>query len=391
MDVIVPIQYSLAQVSSTVPENEYPVYSSATTYAVDEYVVFSHAVYQSIQPSNVGHSPDTSTDWWLWVSPTNMAAMFHHSPSYATSSTGSMTVEVSVAGVTDIALLGVIAGTVQIYSGSILRGTYAVPAPVSPSKSSQLLITSLASISSPLKLVISGTGTVSVTNLVAGNLNYIGATKPKFRLSLTDYSVKKEDDYGVTSVTKRNYSRRMSAKVTISQTDVDRVVPLVASLRSTFCVWVGLASVKTSVVYGYYTDWGVNVPSPESTEFGITVESLASDDAYIQPGGATAVDGAGLLTAYTIHIESTNGDEFRVGLGQTTLLIAHVFNGLEEVTASIPDSWFRWRRVSRIAQPPPNDDATWNNLYRTGYKNVMVSVDDVYAQATFHCDIFKPE
>lgn len=391
MDVIVPIPFLLSQVTSTVPENEYAAYSPSTTYAVDAYVVFSNSVYQSIQAGNTGHSPDTSTDWWLWVGPTNMAAMFHHSPSYATSSTAPITVEVAISGVTDIALLGLTAGTVQVYSGATLRGTYAVTAPASPSKSSQLLITGLASISSPLKLVISGAGTVSVTNLVAGNLHTLGPTKPKFRLSLTDYSVKKEDDYGVTSVTKRNYSRRLSAKVTISQSDIDRVVPLVTSLRAAFCVWVGLASVKTSVVYGYYTDWGVNVPSAESTEFGITVESLASDDAYIQPGGATVVDGAGLLTAYSVHIESTNGDEFRVGLGQTTLLVAHVFNGQEEVTASIPDSWFRWRRVSRIAQAPPNDDATWNSLYRTGYKNVMVSVDDVYAQATFHCDIFKPE
>lgn len=94
---------------------------------------------------------------------------------------------------------------------------------------------------------------------------------------------------------------------------------------------------------------------------------------------------------YDVEIESTNGTEFRVGQGTQTLLKAHVFRNDSEVTQDIPESWFRWRRVSLFPQPPPNDDATWNAAYASGYRQVNVSVDDVAAKATFFLDIVRPD
>jgi len=91
--------------------------------------------------------------------------------------------------------------------------------------------------------------------------------------------------------------------------------------------------------------------------------------------------------AYLVIVESTNGTEFRVGQSTTTLIKAHVFKNGVEITDSLPESMFRWRRVSMIPQPYPNDDATWNTLYMQGYKQVAVNVDDVLAQASFFCDI----
>jgi|GEM_PF-1500955 len=91
--------------------------------------------------------------------------------------------------------------------------------------------------------------------------------------------------------------------------------------------------------------------------------------------------------AYLVIVESTNGTEFRVGQSTTTLIKAHVFKNGVEITDSLPESMFRWRRVSMIPQPYPNDDNTWNTLYMQGYKQVAVNVDDVASQASFFCDI----
>lgn len=90
---------------------------------------------------------------------------------------------------------------------------------------------------------------------------------------------------------------------------------------------------------------------------------------------------------YAVEIESTNGDVFRVGQGLTTYLIAHVFRNGIEVTDQIPDSQFKWRRVSFYPQGAPLDDATWNAAYASGYKQIMVTASSVEARATFHCDI----
>jgi hypothetical protein len=96
----------------------------------------------------------------------------------------------------------------------------------------------------------------------------------------------------------------------------------------------------------------------------------------------------GLL--FSLTVESTNGTIFRVGQNTETILKGRLFKNGAEVTAQTPDSWFRWRRASMIPQLPPNDDTTWNNTYLSGYKQVTVSVDSVYAKATFFCDIISP-
>jgi predicted phage tail protein len=92
---------------------------------------------------------------------------------------------------------------------------------------------------------------------------------------------------------------------------------------------------------------------------------------------------------FYISIESTNGNIFRVGQSTTTTLKARLFKNGAEVTSVTPDSWFRWRRVSVIPQSAPNDDTTWNGLYASGYKQIDISVDTVYSQATFFCDIIS--
>lgn len=95
-------------------------------------------------------------------------------------------------------------------------------------------------------------------------------------------------------------------------------------------------------------------------------------------------------TSFIMTIESTNGTVFRPGKNSTTLLKARLFKNGAEVTDQTPAAWFRWRRVSGIPQEAPNDDATWNNLYLAGYKQISLNVDDVYARASFFCDILSP-
>ena len=107
-----------------------------------------------------------------------------------------------------------------------------------------------------------------------------------------------------------------------------------------------------------------------------------------EPVAITKIGTAG-LSPYSVVIESTNGNEFRVGQSQTTLLIAHIFQGETEVTDLLNASQFRWRRVSIIAQAVPHDDATWNALYASGYKQISVDIDAVTSKATFFCDIIS--
>ncbi|RWD47479.1 phage tail protein [Mesorhizobium sp.] len=138
------------------------------------------------------------------------------------------------------------------------------------------------------------------------------------------------------------------------------------------------ASAPTEVTLG--DDWRQNAVYKNSTDgksYVLTGDPLGWVF-YLEDG-----------KSFSVAIESTNGTIFRVGHNQTTMLKARVFKNGAEVTDEIPASWFRWRRVSITPQSPPNDDATWNSLYLTGYKQISVSVDQVLARATFFTDIIS--
>lgn len=90
---------------------------------------------------------------------------------------------------------------------------------------------------------------------------------------------------------------------------------------------------------------------------------------------------------YDVFIESSHGDTFKPGQSFSTTLTARVFRNGSEVTETLSPAQFRWRRRSHFPQPPPNDDGTWDADHTAGFKSIVVTVSEVYARATFSCDI----
>lgn len=93
--------------------------------------------------------------------------------------------------------------------------------------------------------------------------------------------------------------------------------------------------------------------------------------------------------SFTVAIESTNGTVFRVGQAKDTQLNARLFKNGAEITAEAPAHWFRWRRVSGIPMPAPQDDATFNAQYAQGYKSISINIDNIHARATFFVDVIN--
>lgn len=71
LTIIKPITITDAVLTgSSVPETDYPVYSTATTYTASARVVFANndKLYESLQGSNTNHSPDEIySAWWVEV------------------------------------------------------------------------------------------------------------------------------------------------------------------------------------------------------------------------------------------------------------------------------------------------------------------------------------
>ncbi|MGL4936751.1 hypothetical protein, partial [Shewanella sp.] len=91
--------------------------------------------------------------------------------------------------------------------------------------------------------------------------------------------------------------------------------------------------------------------------------------------------------SFTVFVESSHGDTFKPGQNFSTTLTARVFRNGEEITSQLSPAQFRWRRRSHFPQASPNDDGSWDTNHSAGFKSIVVTANDVYARATFSCDV----
>lgn len=86
--------------------------------------------------------------------------------------------------------------------------------------------------------------------------------------------------------------------------------------------------------------------------------------------------------AYTVEILTDNGNHFINGEVATTLT-AYVYKGQEEITETIPNNLFHWKRTSAN----PDGDTVWNELHAGIGRHLALSGEDVDRRATFTCEV----
>ena len=119
--------------------------------------------------------------------------------------------------------------------------------------------------------------TVSAGEVVFGMLSDLGDTQYGVTSGIIDYSVKSTDQYGNTTLTKRAYSKRMSAKVQLDNTQLNRVQSFLYTIRATPCVWIGSDDPRMQeplVIYGFYKDFSTEIPYPTYSLCSLEVEGL---------------------------------------------------------------------------------------------------------------------
>lgn len=284
-------------ISGTVPEDDYAAWSSGTTYAAGDRVISTatHRIYESVQASNLNHSPVTDTGtWWLDIAPTNRWALFDRSVGSLTTAAAPWSVTIAPGAIDSLALLDVAdagsarivmidAGSVTVYdqtysmaeSSSLTDWLAYFSDPIVPR--STLIVTDLPLYANAeLTVTFDGSADVGVGTLAVGTLIDIGATRYGASVGIVDYSRKEADAFGVVSVTERAYAKKIEADCLVDNTRLDYVASVLASVRATPCVWIGDdASRYTSLLaYGFYRDWGLNIAYPAHSEFNISIEGL---------------------------------------------------------------------------------------------------------------------
>jgi len=297
MKVIKPTIMTSAMLISTDAVEIYSAWNAVTNYAVGDRVIrtTTNRIYERLVAGTTSTVPELDLVNWLDYAPTNKWAMFDEQTSTVTTATNTLTVTVATGIIDSVALIGTNAVSVSltlrdglggavIWTGSMgLSGEtvtdwyqYFFFDPLT--QRTQSIFQGIPPYaSSHLTMVLTGSGTISLGNLIFGTTKDLGLTETSPTSGITDYSKKETDDFGITTFVRRSYSKRMTANLIIDNLQLNRIQRTLYDLRATPCVWVGSDMPELDealVVYGFYKDFTTTIPYPSMSFCSLEIEGL---------------------------------------------------------------------------------------------------------------------
>lgn len=272
----------------------YEEYDVGTSYAADRYVISTSTnhVYQSLTGSNLGNSL-SNTAAWLDLGPTNRYLMFDLSNSSQTVNGDEIDLTIDVTGrINSVAFLNIVASELQVIvtdatDGVVYDETISLIASDDVSnwweyfflpvrRYGDWTFLDLPTYSNPtVRLIIRDPGaTVKVGSAVLGLSRNIGNTVYPSDLSIQDYSRKEVDDFGYYTIVVRDFAKKANLKVSSPENQVDVITEILADLRATPCLFVGVEAYRASWVYGFYREWKWQLAGPNESYLYLDIEGL---------------------------------------------------------------------------------------------------------------------
>jgi len=273
-----------ALADSNVPESDYDEWDVGTEYSLGEVKIYidtdKHWIIESLQNSNTGHVPtgEASDTWWLKRGNTNRWKMFDQSVQSQTENPDSIVVDVIAEAIASgLALLNVSAATVNITvtdddEGEVYNQDYNMTSDSGVQdwyayffepivRLADLAVTDLPSYAgATVTVTLTDTGnTAKCGALILGQFRELGQTQYGMGLSIDDYSVKQQDDFGNYTILERAYRRRSDITMSVDNGFVDQLHTILSSFRAEPTVYIGSDSFGASIVYGFYKSFNINV------------------------------------------------------------------------------------------------------------------------------------
>ena len=297
MKLLRPMAVTSAALTSSNVAETVALYNGATTYALAAQVRQDAAdgswIYQSLVGSNTGN-PLTDATKWVRVGATNRWSMFDASVTSQTEAADQIEVVIATTGRVDsVAVVNVDAASIQVVAedatdGVVFDETYSL---VSTSgitdlyawltepieRISDFEVTGLPSLYSGLTITVTLTntgGTAKCGALVVGLSKTIGTTSYGASVGIIDYSRKEANAYGDYEVVERAFAKRANFTVWIDTRLTDQVQKLLAEYRATPIVYVGSSSFGSTIVFGFYRSFSVEIAYPSHSICSLEIEGL---------------------------------------------------------------------------------------------------------------------
>lgn len=282
--------------SSNIPEDEYPVWVSGTSYTALDKVIYEHKIYERIVTGAGTTTPDLDQINWLDSGYTNRYRMFDNIISSVSSRIGGIEFTLTPNQVINgVALLNVNASTVRVVMNDPVEGV--VYDRTKELRSSSNVIDYYSYFFAPLinlgdldtaifldlpnkptatitVYVSSGAGLVEVGEVVYGVQSIVGRTNYGTAIGITSYSRKDTDEFGKVTVVKRKNSKYADYDIDIDNTNLAFVQRLFQDIDSVPCVFIGNPEMEELIVYGFYKDFKATISFPTVSKCTLRVEGL---------------------------------------------------------------------------------------------------------------------
>lgn len=232
--------------------------------------------------------------YWLDKGPVNNQAMFSQRSRRPTTNTGSIEAEVEPGEFfNSLALINLNGDSVDIeindpefdevfthsvglmdFSNVYDEYTWCF-APIR--KKNEVLLTDLpVYMNAGIKVTVSNPGeTAQLGEFVVGLASDIGGLLYGVEFTHYDYSTNETDDQGYTYVSVGSYSRVVNYPLTVNTADLNYIQQIIAGLRATPAVYIGLDDRPETVVYGVCSDFSEVLSGPVKSDCNLKVKEIS--------------------------------------------------------------------------------------------------------------------
>lgn len=270
-----------------------PIATSGIQSGVHTAVVGLHRIYEALR-AVTGVQPHASVADWLEIGATNRWAMFDGSVTSQTQQANSMTFSIQTVGRVDsMAFMNINATTITITGTDAIDGIVYGPTVYDMSSSAPVsdwysyffepisLKSDFVDIDFPpyanllLTITISNPGgTAAVGAVVAGMSKDLGLTQYGAQVGIIDYSNKTKDAFGNWVILERGFSKRGRFTMWIDAVNVDSIHAALAAYRAQPCVYYATTEYTSTVIYGFYKDFNIDISYPTMSICSLDVEGL---------------------------------------------------------------------------------------------------------------------
>lgn len=300
MQIIRPIAIKDSNLlASNVPEYDYSAWDVATAYAIGDRVIYVaaniHNVYEAVATST-GEDPYYGTTVpakWALVASTNKWRLFDARVGTQTSNPASIDVTLCLGEPMDaIALMNVSALSATIIITDPTDGVvynvehsmvdtgwitdwYAYFYEPTARKADRVITGLPRYPNATVRVLLESPDYARCGELVLGRAREVGGTQYGAKVGIQDYSIKQVNDWGDYTILERAFAKRADFSIWCESSVVDGLQTLLAAYRATPVVYVGSTLYGSTVLYGFYKDFDVDIAYPTVSICTLTVEGLA--------------------------------------------------------------------------------------------------------------------